>query len=294
MTDAALGVVISRERPHLLPAACASVARYGPNDALVIDSGSRPETEDVIRAAAEPYPVTFLRRNAGYSGAANVGLEEAARRRAHCLLMTDDAELAEGSWGRLADALRAGAGVAGPTTAHATARSGGFRLRGRLASVAVRADGGSHDCDWLPGSTLAIHRDVVLADVRFDEGLFAYGEDVDFCLRVRRLGKPVRWVADAVAYEREGPRGAGRIVAEYLNARNRLALVGRYVGKRAVVVDLVAREGRDMARVLLGSSDPWTVREARARARLLGAADYLRRRMGEPDPVRLIRGTPPT
>jgi GT2 family glycosyltransferase len=46
----------------------------------------------------------------------------------------------------------------------------------------------SHECDWLPGASLMVRREVLEQVGALDEGYFMYYEEVDFCLRAKRAG----------------------------------------------------------------------------------------------------------
>ncbi|MFC1645400.1 glycosyltransferase family 2 protein [Patescibacteria group bacterium] len=46
--------------------------------------------------------------------------------------------------------------------------------------------------DWITGAAMFINKEVFTSAEGFDEGFFMYFEDVDLCLRVKRLGKDVR------------------------------------------------------------------------------------------------------
>src|SRR5262249_40547533 len=65
----------------------------------------------------------------------------------------------------------------------------------------------------------------------FDVTLFAYAEDLDLCLRLRRVGKRIRYVPEAKVWHFEGGshrRAGGQSLRFYLGTRNLLRVLGRH------------------------------------------------------------------
>lgn len=54
-----------------------------------------------------------------------------------------------------------------------------------------------HACDWLPGASLMIRREVFDHIGLLDEGYFMYFEEVEFCLRAKRAGWQVWYVPES-------------------------------------------------------------------------------------------------
>lgn len=50
---------------------------------------------------------------------------------------------------------------------------------------------------WVSGSVMAIKKEVLAKIGFFDEGIFMYGEDVDYCLRAQRAGFKIGWTNEA-------------------------------------------------------------------------------------------------
>jgi GT2 family glycosyltransferase len=87
----------------------------------------------------------------------------------------------------------------------------GLEKRHRLPSLFRRTQtdpvfyGASHpNVDWVSGACLATRRDVWNRLEGLDEKFFMYCEDVDYCLRVRKMGKRVAYHADAIVIHFEG------------------------------------------------------------------------------------------
>lgn len=56
---------------------------------------------------------------------------------------------------------------------------------------------GTKEVGWISGSVMAIKRQVVDKIGYLDEGIFMYGEDVEYCLRAQRAGFKVGWTDQA-------------------------------------------------------------------------------------------------
>jgi len=54
-----------------------------------------------------------------------------------------------------------------------------------------------HEVDWLSGACLAVRRDAVDKAGMLDEGLFMYGEDMEWCWRIHNAGYRIRFCAEA-------------------------------------------------------------------------------------------------
>src|SRR3954454_20291434 len=74
--------------------------------------------------------------------------------------------------------------------------------------------------DWVSGACMLVRRSAFQAVGGFDEGFFIYCEDADLCLRLRRAGHDLRFVAAAEARHAEGssaPRG--EMLAVHMRSR---------------------------------------------------------------------------
>jgi GT2 family glycosyltransferase len=79
----------------------------------------------------------------------------------------------------------------------------------------------------------------------FDENFFLYYEDVDFCLRLRAIGRTTVVALDAVAYQEPGN------FTPYLKYRNLMLLWKRHPPGKAAVLGLIRSMGRSAVKWLL-------------------------------------------
>ena len=93
----------------------------------------------------------------------------------------------------------------------------------------------SKDVDYVTGALIAFRRADLERLRGFDEDYWpAYYEETDLCWRLRREGKRVRYVADAVAYHWESPgltKNSGRFVRTSYRSRIRFVIKNYTVGE---------------------------------------------------------------
>jgi N-acetylglucosaminyl-diphospho-decaprenol L-rhamnosyltransferase len=213
-----LSLVIPTRDTRALTLRClekvAALAAQGA-EVVVVDDSSRDGTAEAVR---EQFPGAVVLVNAqarGFGGSANRGL--AAAQGDVLLLLNSDTEMepatvrplleafdgeprlgAAGAELRNADGTPQWSAGAAPTrpwlfglASGVPALLGGFpgyrRLRPMGSAQRPRVD-------WVSGAALAIRRAAWAAAGPFDEGYGFYGQDLDFCLRLRDAGWEVRVV----------------------------------------------------------------------------------------------------
>jgi GT2 family glycosyltransferase len=182
---------------------------------VLVDDGSRDGTEAAARAACEWVEVLRNEEAQGFSRAANRGL--AAARGRLLLLLNSDTEL-DPSVTHALDAFEAderlgaaGAALVGPdgapqwsggrlpTRAWLVAMASGLpALLGALPGYRrLRPPGAAGaDAEWVTGAALVVRRDAWDEVGPLSEAFAFYGQDLDFCQRLRDRGWRVRLLAD--------------------------------------------------------------------------------------------------
>ena len=177
-------------------------------ETIVVDNGTGAAELDQAVAALDEAQVLRLESNHGYSRAVN----RAARLAQGDLLvlLNDDSLVDPGYVERLTAALDPGAGVVMAAGVMLDARAPGLietagieidrtllafdYLNGEPVGI---LDGPVADPVGPSGAAAAFSRDAFLEAGGFDEALFAYLEDVDLVLRLRRAGASCRLAKDA-------------------------------------------------------------------------------------------------
>jgi GT2 family glycosyltransferase len=150
------------------------------------DSSGGPALSQALDPRVDLIP---LRRNLGYSGAANEGFAHAfaeAVRPEFVAIAAHDAHVDPNSLAILCDTARSNPkiGIVGPVlTAPAVEAGGWWRGWRARATSAWNSDVSFEDRDWVSG-TLLLARLACIEEIGgFDERLGSYVEDVDLCLR---------------------------------------------------------------------------------------------------------------
>ena len=205
-------------------------------EVLVADNGLDPQVSSALRAAGAT--VVEMGENAGFGRAVNRLAEEAGG--AALVVTNDDIDPAAGFVGALAAPVLAGAEMAAGVLLQAE--------RPQLietAGVVIDRLLGSHDhlhgeplavlAEEQPpplgpsGGAAAFDREAFLSLGGYDEGFFAYIEDVDLALRLRAAGARCELAADARAlHATSATFGFGSLAKAVAVGRSRGRLLRKY------------------------------------------------------------------
>lgn len=213
-------VIVSYEcREELRRCLAAIEAHAGlPVEVIVVDNASRDGSADAAAAASPAPRVLRSTTNEGFARANNRGLQLA--RAGLVLALNPDTELRPGCLAALRDALRArpDAAAAGPRTLNGDGTAqvsfgpplgllaewrqrrlvrGLRRRRPWALREAARLAASPSEPFWVSGACLLARREALARVSGFDEGFFLYEEDVDLCLRLRRLGLAILFRPEA-------------------------------------------------------------------------------------------------
>jgi len=203
-------VVVSHRCRDLLAACLRSIAAHpytaGAMAVTVVDNASADGTADVVRDHFASVRLVELARNVGFSAANNVALR--STRADYVLLLNPDTEIWPGVLDAMADFLgeHPRAGLAGcrlvrrdgsfdhaakrsiPTVADALRhfRPGGGARSGYLAPQVAEDEIGPVDA--VNGAFMLVRREAIADVGLLDEGFWMYGEDLDWCTRLRQAG----------------------------------------------------------------------------------------------------------
>ncbi len=172
-------------------------------------------------------------KNLGYGGAANVGIRYALERGAEWVVVCNqDITITKKSIKMFVKTLdKTQPGVVGP-------EAGSFdknrwttilyteKEELHKATPCQRPRGGLGELDYISGSFMAIHKNVIEKICYFYEPYFMYYEDVDFSVRARKAGFQVQCLAlEEFRHEQDLKKHSPR--KEYYLARNHLLFVER-------------------------------------------------------------------
>lgn len=218
-----------------------SLAQAGVNfETIVADNGTGSAELEKAAAALDGARVLRLGSNLGYSRAVNRAARDAQGEA--LVLLNDDSVVEPGYVDRITAALDPAAGIvmaAGVMRdAHAPGliETAGIELDRTLLAFdylngeAIEVlDGPVADPVGPSGAAAAIWRDAFLEVGCFDERLFAYLEDVDIVLRLRRAGGSCSLARDARGlHEHSATLGAGSRRKDYLMGYGRGYLLRKW------------------------------------------------------------------
>jgi N-acetylglucosaminyl-diphospho-decaprenol L-rhamnosyltransferase len=222
-------VIVPTITPARAEALLASLAGSGGDfETIVVDNGTGAPELDRAAAALEGAEVLRLAENQGYSRAVN----QAARRAEGevLVLLNDDSEVEPGYVERITEPIDPGGGVLMVSGVMRDAavpgliETAGIELDRSLMAFDYlngepmeRLDGPVGDPIGPSGAAGAFERAAFLEVGGFDESLFAYLEDVDLVLRLRRAGATCRLARTARGtHEHSTTLGSGSRRKDYL------------------------------------------------------------------------------
>ncbi|HVE94464.1 MAG TPA: glycosyltransferase family 2 protein [Acidimicrobiales bacterium] len=269
-------------------------------DITVVDNASRPEQRQLVDQVAAGSRVVALPVNSGYAGAANTALGDFLGRAGDdewCVLAAHDARVAPDTLSELmtAAATSNDFGVLAPVHwskdfTRPTTIGGRWGAGGLQRARLVRASRSPHngatgavDVRWASGALLAVRAACARSTGGFDERLFAYWEDVDFCLRAADAGWRVGVVMGAAAAESGST--ASPFAQSYFMARNHVLLARSRLGTARTWLVIAVVIGMAL-QAQVGASLPWRPADRRgasrayARGRWLGVRDGIVNRGG--------------
>jgi GT2 family glycosyltransferase len=198
---------------------------------VAVDNASPDESASVLRREAREAAVVRAERNLGFAGGANLAWPSARGR--YWMLLNPDVELQAGGLRALADWMDAHPriGIASAELDHGPGqgRSAGRALpaawrplleasrlhlllprkvRGRVLRGAYWRGEDQLDAGWVPGTAMIARREAVEQVGLLDERFFLYGEDIEWCWRMRGAGWRVGVCSTVVAHHSEGSSAA--------------------------------------------------------------------------------------
>ena len=230
--------------------ACLRSTRDIPRDdvpVICVDNGSDDGSAEAVQAEFPDVDLIENGRNLGFAGGNNVGIRRALELGADwVVLLNNDATLAPDAIDAFEHVaqLRPDAGILGGKVLFAEPPDriwfAGQRFNPRLGYSGRPRGYGRRDAKRydrvMPvqrtvGALMAVSREAIEAVGALDDELFAYVEDVEWCLRVRRAGYEVLLAPAARAWHRVSGSGGGASRSThpvYYGARNTIVVCERH------------------------------------------------------------------
>ena len=260
---------------------------------IVVDNGSNDGSSLRIRASHPSAEIVELASNVGYAGGNNSGIKYAvAKNPDYVMLLNNDTQVGPAALEHLVRAAESdpGAALLGPTVLDledpTRIQSAGTRLDylwrshqrnlGQLYHASVQT---AESVDSVIGAALLVRASVLDELGMLDSDYFVYREDVDWCLRAKRLGYRVLYVPEALVWHKSHLHSSrDQTQITYYMTRNSLLLVQRQGGGILRLLALLARHV--MTAVAWSIRPKWSHKRADRNALIRGIVDFLRRRTG--------------
>jgi GT2 family glycosyltransferase len=264
----------------------------------MVDNGSTDGSDAAVERRFPEVELIRTGTNLGFAGGNNVGLRRALERGADWVLLLNNDAWADAGLAAALEAAareRPDAGVLACKVYFEEPPDvlmyAGGRVRLRLGYNGKQSGWGERDTGQYDalrdvgratGAAMAISRPAIERAGLLDEELFAYVEDVEWCVRIRRAGFAVVFVPGAKAWHKGSASTGGTASTAnlYYDTRNTLAVCERYEplprGLRALRRGVVV--GAHLLRALQNPN-----RSAAVRAVLSGWRDFGNGKMGPRD-----------
>lgn len=176
---------------------------------ILIDNGSQDESVELIRKKFPHLKIIENKKNLGFAGGNNVGIKYALRKSADfILLLNNDTEVYSDFLIQLIKVMRKdkNVGIAGPVIEHKVKNKTFYDYGGKINFKLARAYHINKrtyqktkpiERDFVSGCCMLIKKEVFEKVGFLDERYFLYLEDVDFCVRVKKVGYKI-WMVPAV------------------------------------------------------------------------------------------------
>jgi hypothetical protein len=220
----------------------AALESLGSIEAICVDNGSSDGSDTTVERRFPDVELIRTGSNLGFAGGNNVGIRRALERGADWVLLLNNDAVAEAGLSEALDEAsrrRPDAGLLGCKVLHEdgkTIQYAGASVRARLGYSGRETGHGSadrvhslSDVDRVDGAAMAVSRAAAERAGLLDEQLFAYVEDVEWSLRIRRAGFGVVFVPDARVRHKgsSSTGGAGSTASLYYDARNTIVVYER-------------------------------------------------------------------
>ena len=260
---------------------------------IIVDNGSIDQSVEEIRASFPYVRILELQFNHGCSGGRNRGLQQARLDNPDYVLFLDnDTTVCSDFLSKLVDVMEAEPtiGIASSVILHDDDNSvcwmAGGLINGDGTLTALHFNQSisgipklTYAVDWVPGCVLLTRRDAYITLCTFDDSLFFYFEDADWCARAMMSGYRIVVVPQSIVNHKISQSLGGKHSSSrlYYWVRNRLIFAGRYSKAGQKARNGVAIIFEELVNAI---GDLRINKPGRAKARFIGIFHFLIGRTG--------------
>lgn len=260
---------------------------------IVVDNGSNDDSAGLIRKSFEDVTCIETGANLGYAEGNNVGIRHALAKGARFIfVLNNDTEIAPDTLDRLKEAA-----LQFPQAAFLGPKILCLENPAQIQSAGITLDyfwrshhrnSGQQDCpsaapptlvDCISGAAIFIRAETLARIGLLDPSFFLYREEIDWCLRARRLGFQVLFVPEARVWHRSHElREEDLPRITYYMTRNSLLLIEKHRGGWIRLTVLLLRF--IITFVSWAIRPRWRTKQSERKALLRGISDYLHHQFG--------------
>ncbi|BCX14808.1 MAG: glycosyl transferase [Patescibacteria group bacterium] len=187
---------------------------------VVVDNASTDGSLEYLKKKFKTVSFIVSKSNLGFAGGNNLALKRHFKDAEFCLILNSDTEVLEGSLDSLYDFAKSGFDIASPKLIN---KDGSFQPNGgelpylwplflwlsglddifrRFINIPSYQERSlsyykKGRVGWVSGTAMLVKNEVFDRIGFFDDNIFMYGEDVDFCFRARKAGFKIGWTDSA-------------------------------------------------------------------------------------------------
>lgn len=212
---------------------------------VIIDNNSTNNSEAILREHIKNHTIMQTNKNLGFAGGNNYGIKYALKNNAEYVLLLNNDTVVNKDF--LAEMIKCfkydnSVGIAGCKIMYYGAKdriwfAGGkidwYKFQGiheKFKLVDNNLDEKVKDIDFMTGCSMLIKKDVFNKVGLLPEDYFMYFEDVDFCVKVKKMGFKILYNPKAIIYHKSSISSGGEdspLLFKYFT-RNRLIFMNKY------------------------------------------------------------------
>ena len=220
------------------------------SDIIIVDNASIDGSRANIKRSFTSVQLIENKVNEGFTGGNNIGIHYAlARGYEYILLLNNDTIVSPGFWQLLVEEMKKCNNLAAiqpiiycMEPAYKVWNAGGnYHNWLGYSKTNLRArDKIPYSTEWITGCSIMVKAAILEKVGLFDNSYFAYFEDVDWSLRMKKQGYELKVHPQAIIYheagaasksEGAGPNGALNPKVHFLNVRNQIFQLRKYCRK---------------------------------------------------------------
>ena len=208
---------------------------FNDSETIVIDNATDPIEIDPVKNLFPWIRIIYNKNNKGFAAANNQGIKSSQGK--YILLLNTDAEIAENTIGKLLEILEKEplVAVAGcklinkdgsiqPSIGYFPNLIKVLLWMSFLDDIPILTSmikpyhvdnqkyySSHHEVDWVSGACFIIKKEAILQAGLIDENIFMYGEEVEWCYRIKKKGFRVIYTPQTSVLHLKGASGKGKI-----------------------------------------------------------------------------------